>query len=100
MFYISVGHQGLKVFKKPRMPYTLEIIRIYPVCLIFLRITFESIQTPVCKIHISLFEQLNQVLPRNVRGVCPKLSEKEWNSELLYGYLVLPHPLFKIIVAP
>ena len=67
------------------MPNLLEISRIYPVGLFFIWVAFEPIQAPVTEIDVCLSQKFHQELPGDIWSICPELSQKERNPQLLNG---------------
>jgi len=68
------------VSKHVWMPGVSEIVGEHSVGLVFFRLTFEPVQTPVCPIDIGFLQVSDEMVPWNIFLVISKLTKKVRNT--------------------
>ena len=75
-----------------------KVIGEHSVSLILVRITFETIQGPVCPIYPRLFQIFDEIVPRDISLVVSELAEQVRMAEAAHEGLRVEHLLFEAVV--
>ena len=105
LFILIVLLQGLQrgpdfnqVLKHLGMPRTRKIVCEHPISFILFTIAFESVESPVSPIEISLSNESHQVLPRDVLLVVSELAEQVWVPQAPHVCLGVEESFLEIVV--
>jgi hypothetical protein len=64
------------VLKQVRVPCLKEIISKYSISFILAGLTFETIESPIGPVDVSLSQIPDQIVPGNIFGIIAKLAQK------------------------